>query len=222
MNQPESKSIRLLIVDDHKVVRLGLHTLMSRHNGIEVVGEAGTSAAAVEQTSRLKPDVVLMDVRLPDGNGFEACRQIRKAQPDTRVLFLTSFADEDIVLESIDAGGDGYLLKEIDEENLVQAIRNVAAGKSILDPAITRRVLERVKNTDTHSETPSTNKLASLSPQERRVLALVAEGKTNKEIGQALVLSDKTVKNYLSNIMEKLQVTRRLQAAAYFVHLSTQ
>ena len=217
MNQPESNSIRLLIVDDHTVVRLGLHTLLSRHNGIEVVGEAGTSAAAVEQTSRLKPDVVLMDVRLPDGNGFEACRQIRKVQPDTRVLFLTSFADEEIVLESIDAGGDGYLLKEIDEENLVQAIRNVAAGKSILDPAVTRRVLERVKNTDTHLGTPSTNRLGSISPQERRVLALVAEGKTNKEIGLALGLSDKTVKNYLSNIMEKLQVARRSQAAAYFV-----
>jgi len=220
MNQPESKSMRLLIVDDHKVVRLGLHTLLSRHDGIEVVGEAGTSAAAVEQTARLKPDVVLMDVRLPDGNGFEACRQIRKVQPETRVLFLTSFADEEIVLQSIDAGGDGYLLKEIDEEYLVQAIRNVAAGRSILDPAITRRVLERVKNTDTHSGTPSTNKLGSLSPQERRVLALVAEGKTNKEIGQALGLSDKTVKNYLSNIMEKLQVTRRSQAAAYFVQHS--
>ncbi len=217
MNQPESKSIRLLIVDDHKVVRLGLHTLLSRHNGIEVVGEAGTSAAAVEQTVGLKPHVVLMDVRLPDGNGFEACRQIRRVQPDTRVLFLTSFADEEIVLESIDAGGDGYLLKEIDEENLVQAIRNVAAGKSILDPAVTRRVLERVKNTDTHLGTPSTNRLGSISPQERRVLALVAEGKTNKEIGVALGLSDKTVKNYLSNIMEKLQVTRRSQAAAYFV-----
>jgi two-component system response regulator DevR len=221
MNQSESKSIRLLIVDDHKVVRLGLHTLLSRHNGIEVVGEAGTSAAAVEQTAHLKPDVVLMDVRLPDGNGFEACRQIRKVQPDTRVLFLTSFADEDIVLESIDAGGDGYLLKEIDEENLVQAIRNVAEGKSILDPAVTRRVLERVKNTDTHSETPSTNRLGSLSPQERRVLAQVAEGKTNKEIGQALGLSDKTVKNYLSNIMEKLQVARRSHAAAYFVQHSS-
>ena len=220
MNQPESKSIRLLIVDDHKVVRLGLHTLLSRHDGIEVVGEAGTAAAAVEQTSGLKPDVVLMDVRLPDGNGFEACRQIRKAQPDTRVLFLTSFADEEIVLESIDAGGDGYLLKEIDEENLIQAIRNVAAGKSILDPAVTRRVLERVKNADTHLGTPSTNRLGSISPQERRVLALVAEGKTNKEIGLALGLSDKTVKNYLSNIMEKLQVARRSQAAAYFVQHS--
>jgi two-component system response regulator DevR len=141
-------------------------------------------------------------------------------QPDTRVLFLTSFADEEIVLESIDAGGDGYLLKEIDEENLVQAIRNVAAGRSILDPAVTRRVLERVKNTDTHLGTQSTNRLGTIAPQERRVLALVAEGKTNKEIGVALGLSDKTVKNYLSNIMEKLQVARRSQAAAYFVQHS--
>jgi len=114
MSQLESRPIRLLIVDDHKVVRLGLHTLLSRHAGIEVVGEAGTMAAAVEETARLQPDVVLMDVRLPDGNGFEACRQIRKSQLETRVLFLTSFADEEIVLESIDAGGDGYLLKEID------------------------------------------------------------------------------------------------------------
>src|SRR3989475_6859744 len=168
MNHPESKSIRLLIVDDHKVVRLGLHTLMSRHNGIEVIGEAGTSTAAVEQTARLKPDVVLMDVRLPDGNGFEACRQIRKVQQDTRVVFLTSFADEDIVLESIDAGGDGYLLKEIDEENLVRAIRSVAAGQSILDPAVTRRVLERVKNSDTQT---AKDGLDMLSGQERRVLA---------------------------------------------------
>src|SRR2546428_3053035 len=217
MNQPESKSIRLLIVDDHKVVRVGLHTLLSRHNGIEVVGEAGTSAAAVEQTTRLKPDVVLMDVRLPDGNGFEACRQIRRVQPDTRVLFLTSFADEEIVLESIDAGGDGYLLKEIDEENLVRAIINVASGQSILDPAVTRRVLERVKNPEA---TLGKEKLEMLSPQERRVLALVAEGKTNKEIGVALGLSDKTVKNYLSNILEKLQLTPRSQAAAFFVQHS--
>src|SRR5436309_14065075 len=154
-----------------------------------------------------------MDVRLPDGDGFEACRKIRRSQPEVRVLFLTSFADEEIVLESIDAGGDGYLLKEIDEGNLGRAIRNVAAGQSILDPAVTRRVLERVKNPDT----PSINKLDSLSPQERRVLALVAEGKTNKEIGVALGLSDKTVKNYFSNIMDKLQVARRSQAAAYFV-----
>ena len=217
MGQSEPEAIRLLIVDDHKVVRLGLHTLLNRHPGIEVVGEAGTVAAAVAETARLQPDVVLMDVRLPDGNGFEACRQIRKSQLETRVLFLTSFADEDIVLESIDAGGDGYLLKEIDEENLVRAIRSVAAGQSILDPAVTRRVLERVKNSDTQN---TKDGLDVLSGQERRVLALVAEGKTNKEIGVALGLSDKTVKNYLSNMLDKLQLTRRSQAAAFFVQHS--
>jgi DNA-binding NarL/FixJ family response regulator len=217
MNTPESKPVRLLLVDDHKVVRLGLRTLLSGHAGIEIVGEAGTVAAAVEAALRLQPDVVLMDVRLPDGDGFEACRQIRRSQLDTRVLFLTSFAEEQIVLESIDAGGDGYLLKEIDEEHLVRAIRNVAAGQSILDPAVTRRVLERVKNSDTPSTKVDWDRL---SAQERRVLALVAEGKTNKEIGLALGLSDKTVKNYISNILDKLHLARRSQAAAFFVQHS--
>ncbi|HKS38874.1 MAG TPA: response regulator transcription factor [Verrucomicrobiae bacterium] len=217
MSPNETRPIRLLIVDDHTVVRLGLRTLLGRYSDIEVIGEAGTVAAAIEETARLQPIVVLMDIRLPDGNGFEACRRIRKAQPDTRVLFLTSFADEEIVLESIDAGGDGYLLKEIDDESLVRAIRSVAAGQSILDPAVTRRVLERVKN----PEAPAgKERFEMLSPQERRVLALVAEGKTNKEIGSALGLSDKTVKNYLSNILEKLQLTRRSQAAAFFVQHS--
>jgi DNA-binding NarL/FixJ family response regulator len=217
MNASQNKQIRLLIVDDHKVVRLGLRTLLGRYGDIEVVGEAGTVAAAVEETARLQPTVVLMDIRLPDGNGFEACRQIRAAQHETRVLFLTSFAEEQIVLESIDAGGDGYLLKEIDDESLVRGIRTVAAGQSILDPAVTKRVLERVKNSDSNV---SQDMLHALSPQEKRVLALVAEGKTNKEIGLALGLSDKTVKNYLSNIMEKLGLTRRSQAAAYFVQHS--
>ena len=217
MNSNQTRQIRLLIVDDHKVVRLGLRTLLGRYADFDVVGEAGTVAEAVKETGRLRPDVVLMDVRLPDGNGFEACRQIRAAQHETRVLFLTSFAEEQIVLESIDAGGDGYLLKEIDDESLVRAIRNVAAGQSILDPAVTRRVLERVKNAD---GSVAKDKLETLSPQERRVLALVAEGKTNKEIGLALGLSDKTVKNYLSNMMEKLGLTRRSQAAAYFVQHS--
>jgi two-component system, NarL family, response regulator DevR len=217
MSQTNSRQIRVLIVDDHTVVRLGLRTLLGRYGDIEVVGDIGTVAMAVEETMRLQPDVVLMDVRLPDGNGFEACRQIRKSQLDTRILFLTSFAEEEIVLESIDAGGDGYLLKEIDDESLIRAIRNVAAGQSILDPAVTKRVLERVKNADS---TVSKDKIETLSPQEKRVLALVAEGKTNKEIGVALALSDKTVKNYLSNIMEKLQLTRRSQAAAYFVQHS--
>jgi DNA-binding NarL/FixJ family response regulator len=214
MQASENPSIRVLIVDDHHVVRLGLRALLDRHAGFEVVGEAGTVATAVEEVKRLHPDVVLLDVRLPDGKGYEACRQIHQLLPDVRVLFLTSYADEQTVLESLDAGGDGYLLKEIDEAALVQGIRSVANGQSILDPAITRRVLERAK---TPGVPTGETKWATLSPQEKRVLALVAEGKTNKEIGLDLGLSDKTVKNYLSNILEKLQLTRRSQAAAFFV-----
>jgi two-component system response regulator DevR len=218
MSAPEGRRIRVLIVDDHQVVRLGLHALLQRHPGFDVVGEAGAVASAINEAQRLQPEVVLLDVRLPDGNGYEACRQIHQLAPDTRVLFLTSFADEQIVLESLDAGGDGYLLKEIDEMALVQAIRNVADGQSILDPAITRRVLERTR---TQSVPTGKDKWGTLSPQEKRVLELVAEGKTNKEIGLSLGLSDKTVKNYLSNTLEKLQLTRRSQAAAFFVQFSS-
>ncbi len=209
--------IRLLIVDDHKVVRLGLLALLAHYPDLEAIGEAATLSEAVARATELKPDLVLMDVRLPDGNGFEACREIRRLVPEVRVLFLTSFADEQIVMESIDAGADGYLLKEIDEISLVHAIRDVAKGQSILDPAITRRVLERAR---APSRTPSRARWDSLSPQERRVLALVAQGKTNKEIGTALRLSDKTVKNYISNALEKLEMTRRSQAAAFFVQHS--
>jgi two-component system, NarL family, response regulator DevR len=214
MQTTEARRIRLLMVDDHQVVRLGLLTLLAHYPDMEIVGEAGTVRMAIEETLRLKPDVVLMDVRLSDGNGFDACRQIREQAPDVRVLFLTSFADEQIVLESIDAGADGYLLKEIDETALVRAIRDVASGQSILDPAITRRVLERAKTPSVPSHRDRWN---SLSPQERRVVALVAQGKTNKEIGLDLGLSDKTVKNYLSNVLEKLDLSRRSQAAAFFV-----
>jgi len=217
MQTSENAHIRVLIVDDHHVVRLGLRALLDRHAGFDVVGEAGTVSAAVEEAKRLHPDVVLLDVRLPDGKGYEACRQIHQLLPDVRVLFLTSYADEQTVLESLDAGGDGYLLKEIDEAALVQGIRSVANGQSILDPAITRRVLERAR---TPSVPTGEAKWATLSPQEKRVLSLVAEGKTNKEIGLDLGLSDKTVKNYLSNILEKLQLTRRSQAAAFFVQFS--
>ncbi len=215
--QADPAQIRLLMVDDHKVVRLGLRTLLQHYPDIQVAGEAGTVAEAVARTLDLKPDLVLMDVRLPDGNGFEACRQIRRSLPEVRVLFLTSFADEEIVIESIDAGADGYLLKEIDEATLVRAIRDVARGQSILDPAITRRVLERAR---TPSIATARDRWDSLSPQERRVVALVAQGKTNKEIATDLGLSDKTVKNYLSNVLEKLGMTRRSQAAAFFVQHS--
>jgi two-component system response regulator DevR len=211
------KRVRLLIVDDHEVVRVGLTTLLGRFQSIEVVGEAGTVAAALAETQRLSPDVVLLDIRLPDGDGFEACRQIQKTATETRVLILTSFADDDVVFQAIAAGADGYLLKEIDGEGLVKAIEKVAAGQSILDPAITRRVMGRVKNL---TEPVIKDKLDSLSAQERKVVALVAEGKTNKEIATDMGLSDKTVKNYLSNILDKLQFTRRSQAAAFFVQHS--
>jgi two-component system, NarL family, response regulator DevR len=215
--QADPARIRLLMVDDHKVVRLGLHTLLAHYPDIEVVGEAGTVAEAVARAVELNPDLVLMDVRLPDGHGFDACRQIHQLLPEVRVLFLTSFADERIVIESIDAGADGYLLKEIDEPSLVRAIREVARGQSILDPTITRHVLERAK---TPSTAPARDRWDVLSPQERRVLALVAQGKTNKEIAVVLDLSDKTVKNYLSNVLDKLDMTRRSQAAAFFVQHS--
>ena len=207
------KPIRLLLVDDHEVVRMGLGTLFHRAGTVQVVGEANSVASAVSEAIRLRPDVVLLDLRLPDGSGVEACREILGTCPGTHVVFLTSFADEDAVLSTTFAGAKGYLLKTIGGTALVHAIQAIAGGQSILDPAVTGSVLARMRslsmlNTDGQSIT--------LSPQERRILPLVADGKTNKEIATALGLSDKTVKSYLSNIFDKLQVTRRSQVAAMF------
>jgi DNA-binding NarL/FixJ family response regulator len=204
--------VRVMLVDDHEVLRLGLRTLFSETEGFEVIAEAGTVATAVEQGTRLKPDLVLMDVRLPDGSGVEACREIRTASSGTRVLFLTSFGDDEAVLSTILAGADGFLLKEVSGEELIRAARMVAGGRSILDPNITERVMAKVKT----FSIPSGENKEPLAPQERRVLALVAEGKTNKEIAVALELSGKTVGNYLSNIFQKLHISRRSQAAVYF------
>ncbi|MEX5217407.1 MAG: response regulator transcription factor [Nitrospira sp.] len=212
MQEPETKLVRLLLVDDHEVLRLGLRTLFTESGGFRVVGEAGTMADAIAEAAKLKPDVVLMDVRLPDGSGVEACREIRAARPDTRVLFLTSYADEDAVLATILAGAYGFLLKEVSSEELIRAMKTVAAGRSILDPAVTKRVLDRVKGLSRDSA----DKGEELSAQEERVLALVAEGKTNKEIAAVLHLSDKTVGHYLENIFQKLHVSRRSQAAVYY------
>lgn len=218
MPQSEAKPIRLLLVDDHEVLRIGLRTLFTETGAFHVVGEAGTMAAAVTQASKLKPEVVLMDVRLPDGSGIDACRRIRADHPDTRVLFLTSFADDDAVLATILAGADGFLLKEVSGEDLIHAVRTVASGRSILDPAVTQRVLAKVRSVST----PAAHETRDpLSPQEERVLALVAEGKTNKEIAVSLNLSDKTVGHYLENIFQKLQITRRVQAAVYFTQQQT-
>lgn len=226
MSKPDDNPIRLLLVDDHEMVRIGLRTLLGKTKQIQVVGEASTAADAVTETVRLKPDVVLMDLRLPDGSGVEACREIRTACPEVRVLFLTSYSEDDAVLSTIFAGAAGYLLKEIGGEALIQAIESVAAGQSILDPAVTHSVVERMKAISDQDDSASylhkdkdkdKDKRESLSPQERLVLALVAEGKTNKEIATALDLSDKTVKNYLSNIFQKLHVSRRAHAAAIFI-----
>lgn len=200
---------RLLLVDDSEMVRTGLRTLLGTEPTFEIVGEAANVAQGIDASARLKPDVVLLDIRLPDGTGIEACRQILKRSPETRVLMVTSVVDDNVVDDSIRAGAHGYLLKEIDGRGLVNAVRDVAAGKSILDPAITARVLQLFKATGSTRDA-----LAVLSPQEKRVLALIAEGNTNKEVGAKLELSEKTVKNYLSTIFEKLHVTRRAEAAA--------
>ncbi|MGE0274851.1 MAG: response regulator [Nitrospiraceae bacterium] len=214
MGALKARTIRLLLVDDHEVVRVGLRTLLSEHREIKVVGEADTMAESIRQALRLQPDVVLMDVRLPDGSGVAACRDILAACPATRVLFLTSYADDDSVLAAVVAGARGYLLKEIDSAALIGAIEAVSDGQSILDPSVTQRALTWLKG---FGKGPTGSSTEELSPQEERVLALVAEGKTNKEIATGLRLSDKTVKNYLANIFQKLHLTRRTQAAAFFI-----
>ena len=208
------KPIRLLLVDDHEVVRMGLDTLFRRAGTVQVVGEANSVASAVTEATRLRPDMVLLDLRLPDGSGIEACREILGTCPDTHVVFLTSFADEHAVLSTTFAGAKGYLLKTIGGTALVQAIHAIAGGQSILDPAVTESVLARMRSLSTMD---ANGQNAMLSPQERRILPLVADDKTNKEIAVALGLSDKTIKSYLSNIFEKLQVTSRTQAAAMFI-----
>ncbi len=205
--------IRIVVVDDHEVVRIGLQSVLRLVDGFEVVGEAANKADALAKIRALTPDLVLMDIRLPDGSGVDACREIRHVSPQTRVLFLTSYTDDDTVLDAIVAGAHGYVLKEIDTESLLQAIRTVAAGHSLLHPEVTKRAMQWLRLLAEPSHNP---KAPTLSDQERRVLALLADGKTNKEIAAALELSDKTVKNYLSNAYEKLQVSRRSEAAAVF------
>jgi DNA-binding NarL/FixJ family response regulator len=208
------KPIRLLLVDDHEVVRMGLDTLFRRDGTVQVVGEADSVASAVAEAIRLRPDIVLLDLRLPDGSGVEACREILGTCPDTHVVFLTSFADENAVLSTTFAGAKGYLLKTIGGTALVHAIQAIANGQSILDPAVTGPLLARMRSLSTMDTNDQSTKL---SPQERRILPLVADGKTNKEIAVVLGLSDKTIKSYLSNIFEKLQVTSRTQVAAMFI-----
>ncbi len=206
-----AEPIRVLLCDDHEVVREGLRTLLARRSDILVVGEAGSVAEAVAAAAKSRPDVVIMDVRLPDGTGVEACRAIREHRPETRVIMLTSYADDEALFASILAGAAGYLLKQTRGQALVDAIAAVAKGRSLLDPDVTEKVLERVRR-GRKDEDPA---FASLTEQERKVLEHMAEGKTNREIGLALFLSEKTVKNYVSRILDKLALRRRAEAAAY-------
>ncbi len=207
-----ARPLRLRVVDDHEIVRQGLAALLDRRAEFSVVAEAGTVAEAIAAARRFEPDLVVMDVRLPDGSGIEACREIRAEMPQTRVVMLTSYPDEEAVLSAIIAGASGYLLKQVRGRDLVSALEAVARGDSLLDPAVTERVLERVRRAASGGEQ---DELAQLTAQERRILLLVAEGKTNKEIAAEVFLSDKTVKNYVSSILAKLDLQRRAQAAAF-------
>jgi DNA-binding NarL/FixJ family response regulator len=213
MTEPSTeRPLRLLVVDDHEVVRQGLVALLDRRAGFEVVAQAGSVAESISAAQRYEPDVVVMDVRLPDGSGIEACREIRAARPETRVVMLTSYPDEEAVLSAIIAGASGYLLKQVRGRDLVSAIESVGRGDSLLDPAVTEKVLQRVRMAATGG---ANDELSDLTAQERRILLLVAEGKTNKEIADEVFLSDKTVKNYVSSILSKLNLQRRTQAAAF-------
>ena len=203
--------IRVMIVDDHEVVREGLRALLRRRSNLAVVGEADSVASAIKEAKRTEPDVVVMDVRLPDGSGVEACREIRAQRPETKVIMLTSYADDDAVFASIMAGATGYLLKQTRTQALTDAIERAMRGESLLDPAVTQRVLERVRTAGTAKD----DELSLLSEQERKILDLIAEGKTNKEIAKDVYLSDKTVKNYVSSILSKLNLRRRSEAAAF-------
>jgi two-component system, NarL family, response regulator DevR len=204
--------IRVMLVDDHEVVRQGLRVMLESAGGIVIAGEAGGVREAVEVADAARPDVVVMDVRLADGSGIEATREIRAKRPGTHVVMLTSFADDVALFASIMAGASGYVLKQVRGGDLVRSIRTVAEGGSLLDPAVTGAVLDRLRK---GKHLLKDEKLARLSPQEERILTLVAEGKTNREIGDEIHLAEKTVKNYVSSILSKLEVARRAEAAAY-------
>jgi two-component system response regulator DevR len=210
--------LRVMLVDDHEIVRDGIKAMLDVEDDIIVTAQAGTVRDAVDEAHRTRPDVVVMDVRLADGSGIEATREIRADHPETRVLMLTSFADDEALFASIMAGASGYVLKQVKSGDLLRAIRAVGAGDSLLDPSVTSAVLDRLRR---GKHLMKDEKLARLSPQEERILTLVADGRTNREIGDELRLAEKTVKNYVSSILSKLEVARRAEAAAYLARHTT-
>ncbi len=202
---------RVFLLDDHEVVRTGLKHLLESGGDIEVVGEAGTAAAALARIPALQPDVAVLDARLPDGSGIEVCRQIRSAHPEINAIILTSFDDDEALFAAIMAGAAGYVLKQVTGQDLVSAVHHVAAGGSLLDPSVTAKVMQRLRE----GAPGEPEELKSLTAQERRILELVAEGLTNRQIGERLFLAEKTVKNYMSNVLSKLGLERRTQAAVF-------
>jgi two-component system response regulator DevR len=207
----DAHTLRLMIVDDHEVVRFGLSNLLTRQPGWEVVAEAGTVVEAIRLADEHQPDVIVMDIRLSDGSGIDACREIVKAHPNIKVIMLTSFAEDDLLFNAISAGAVGYVLKQVGNDDLVRAIETVARGDALLDPTVTGQVLAKLRDT-TRSEA-----FTNLTDQELRVLALITQGKTNKEIAADLYLGEGTVRNYVSNILDKLSLANRAEATAYAV-----
>jgi two-component system, NarL family, response regulator DevR len=208
-------AIRVFLLDDHEIVRRGVRELLEAEDDLEVVGEADTAERALARVSATRPDVAVLDVRLPDGDGVEVCREVRSRHPDVACIMLTSFADDEAVYAAILAGASGYVLKQVRGDDLVDGIRRVANGESLLDPAVTTRVLERLR-----SQQDEEDELSALTDQERRILDLIAEGLTNRQIGEQLFLAEKTVKNYVSNLLSKLGMSRRTEAAAYAARLA--
>ncbi|MGY6023935.1 response regulator [Streptomyces spinosirectus] len=215
----EEGKIRVFLLDDHEVVRRGVHELLSVEDDIEVVGEAGTAAEALVRIPASRPDVAVLDVRLPDGSGVEVCRDVRSRDESVQCLMLTSYADDEALFDAIMAGASGYVLKAIRGTELLTAVRDVAAGKSLLDPVATARVLARLRDGGAPRQD---DRLAHLTDQERRILDLVGEGLTNRQIGEHLHLAEKTIKNYVSSLLSKLGMQRRSQAAAYVARMQTQ
>jgi DNA-binding NarL/FixJ family response regulator len=215
-SQDVGMPVRVFLLDDHELVRRGIRDLLWAEDDMIVVGDASSAAEALERIPQTSPDVAVLDVRLGDGSGIEVCREIRSAHPEVACVMLTSFADDEALFASIMAGAAGYVLKQIRGSDLVASIRRVAAGESLLDPSVTARVLERLR----HPYPEEPDPLASLSAQERRILDLIAEGMTNRQIGQVMFLAEKTVKNYVSHLLAKLGMQRRAEAAAFAARLA--
>lgn len=208
------KSVRVVLVDDHEVVRLGLMTLLDDLPWVEMVAEAGTAKEAIQAVETHRPDVVVMDIRMPGDSGIDACREITQRWPDTRVIMLTSFSDDDLVFRALQAGASGYVLKQVGNQSLINALDAVRQGKALLDPAVTQQVIARVRESEQERQAAA---FKALSPREMEVLALVAQGKSNNEIGVVLSLSEKTVRNHVSAILAKLHLSNRIEAATYAV-----